>query len=39
MFLLDSGLHLTEVTEALAAARDVDGAAPLVTSEGRWAAI
>ena len=27
-----------DVTEAPPAARDVDGAAPLVTSEGRWAA-
>jgi hypothetical protein len=41
-FLLDSGLHVADaVTEApLAAARDVDDAAPLVTAarEGRWAA-
>ncbi len=42
-FLLDSGhcrLHVADaVTEApLAAARDVDDAAPLVTSEGRLAA-
>ncbi len=35
----ESGLHVADVTEA-PAARDVDGAAPLVTSlaEGRWAA-
>ena len=39
MFLLDSGLHVADVTEAPAAARDVDDAAPLVTAEGRrWAA-
>ncbi len=42
-FLLDSGLHhdgaADAVTEApLAAARDVDDAAPLVTAEGRLAA-
>ena len=41
-FLLDSGLHVADaVTETpLAAARDVDGAAPLVTAagEGRLAA-
>ena len=39
-FLLDSGLHVADaVTEApLAAARDVDDAAPLVTAEGRLAA-
>ena len=38
-FLLDSGLHVADaVTEAPAAARDVDDAAPLVTAEGRWAA-
>jgi hypothetical protein len=41
MFLLDSdsGLHVSDVAEA-PAARDVDGAAPLVAadSEGRWAA-
>ena len=38
-FLLDSGLHVADVTEApLAAARDVDDAAPLVTADGRWAA-
>ena len=41
-FLLDSGLHVADAvtsTEApLAAARDVDDAAPLVTSEGRLAA-
>ena len=36
--LLDSGLHVVNVTEAPAAARDVDNAAPLVTAEGRWAA-
>jgi hypothetical protein len=36
-FLLDSGLHVADVTKA-PAARDVDGVAPLVTSEGRWAA-
>ncbi len=40
-FLLDSGLHVADaVTEApLAAARDVDDAAPLVTAarEGRLA--
>jgi hypothetical protein len=35
--LLDAGLHVADaVTEApLAAARDVDDAAPLVTAEGR----
>jgi hypothetical protein len=42
-FLLDSGLHVADaVTEApLAAARDVDDAAPLVTAarEGRLAAL
>ena len=38
MFLLDSGLHVSDVTEAPAAALDVDDAAPLVTAEGRWAA-
>ena len=38
-FLLDSGLHVADaVTEAPAAARDVDDAAPLVAAEGRWAA-
>ena len=37
MFLLDSGLHVADVTEA-PAARDVDDAAPLMTAEGRWAA-
>ena len=39
-FLLGSGLHVADaVTEApLAAAREVDDAAPLVTAEGRWAA-
>ena len=39
-FFLDSGLHVADaVTEApLAAARDVDDAAPLVTAEGRLAA-
>ena len=40
-FLLDSGLHVQvadAVTEAPAAARDVDDAAPLVAAEGRWAA-
>jgi hypothetical protein len=42
-FLLDSGLHVADrdavTTEApLAAARDVDDAAPLVTAEGRLAA-
>ncbi len=36
-FLLDLGLHVADVTEA-PAARDVDGVAPLVTPEGRWAA-
>ena len=39
-FLLDLGLHVADVTVELTeapAARDVDGAAPLVTSEGRWA--
>ncbi len=36
-FLLDSGLHVADVTEA-PAARDVDDAAPLVTANGRWAA-
>ncbi len=40
--LLDSdslaGLHLSDVTEAPAAARDVDDAAPLVAAEGRLAA-
>jgi hypothetical protein len=40
MFLLDSGLHVSDLTEAPDAARDVDDAAPLVTAEGgRWAAI
>ncbi len=40
MFLLDSdsGLHVSDVTEAPAAARDVDDVAPLVAAEGRWAA-
>ena len=40
MFLLDSdsGLHVSDVTEAPAAARDVDDAAPLVAAEGRLAA-
>ena len=40
MFLLDSdsGLHVSDVTEAPAAARDVDDVAPLVTVvEGRLA--
>ncbi len=42
-FLLDSiamsGLRVGDVTDSEApAARDEDGAAPLVTSEGRWAA-
>ena len=38
-FLLDSGLHVADaVTEAPAAARDVDDAAPLVAAEGRLAA-
>ncbi len=38
--LLDSGLHVQSCqrTEAPAAARDVDNAAPLVTAGGRWAA-
>ena len=36
-FLLDSGLHVADGTEA-PAALDVDGAARLVASEGRWAA-
>ena len=38
MLLLDSGLHVSDVTGAPAAARDVDHAAPLVTAEGRLAA-
>ena len=42
MFILDSGLQndVSDVTEAPAAARDVDDVAPgpLVTAEGRWAA-
>ncbi len=40
LLLVDSGLHVADaVTEApLAAARDVDDAAPLVTAEGRLAA-
>ncbi len=38
-FPLDSGLHVADGTEAPAAARDVDDAAPLVTAEGRrWTA-
>ncbi len=36
-FLLDSGLHVADGTEA-PAAFDVDGAARSVTAEGRWAA-
>ena len=38
-FLLDSGLHVADVTSTdseAPAARDVDGEASLVTSEGRW---
>ena len=35
--LVDTGLHAADDTEA-PAARDVDGAPPLVTAEGRWAA-
>ena len=38
MLLLDSGLNVSDVTGAPAAARDVDHAAPLVTAEGRLAA-
>ena len=40
LLLVDSGLHVADaVTEApLAAARDVDDAAPSVTAEGCWAA-
>ena len=34
-FLLDSGLHVADVTEASPAARDVDDAAPWVTVDGR----
>ncbi len=37
LLVSDSGLHVSDVTEA-PAARDVDDAAPLVTAEGRWAA-
>ncbi len=35
-FLLDSGLHVSDVSEA-PGARDVDDVAPLVPAEGRWA--
>jgi hypothetical protein len=38
LLVSDSGLHVSDVTEAPAAARDVDDAAPFVAAEGRWAA-